>query len=214
MRNQAFFSSHRLFHFFFVALAWTHTVRQTYTQGLKNIRSTQLSAIEEYAFSFVFPLFTLFCLHLRGSAVAVPVFGMFARLMEYTNLTTQLNSEIQCVSSPHWELHFFFPAVSAFVPESSIISENISSGLRRATHSVCVGGRQCGGMWVSSMSTQQTVCRSPDLRGIGGEMRRQTPPHTSQTPWCYCIGKLGSGERSESCVHLCVRHSDKKSLSI
>lgn len=95
MRNQAFFSSHRLFHFFFVALAWTH--RQTYTQGLKNIRSTQLSAIKEYAFSFVFPLlFTLFCLHLRGSAVAVPVFGMFARLMEYTNLTTEQLRDTVC----------------------------------------------------------------------------------------------------------------------
>lgn len=76
----------------------------------------------------------------------------------------------------------FFPAGTAFVPESPIISENISSGLRRATHSVCAGGRQCGGMWVSSVSEQQTVCRSPDLRGIGGEMRRQTPPHTSQPP--------------------------------
>lgn len=86
---------------------------------------------------------------------------------------------MHCVSSPHWELYlfflflfiYFFSAGTAFVPESSIISENISSGLRRATHSVCAGGRQCGGMWVSSVSMRLTVCRSPNLGG-GGDRRR------------------------------------------
>lgn len=71
MRNQAFFSSHRLclffsVLFFFVALAWTHRDGQACTRGLKDIWSTLLSTIKEYAVLFLFPLlFTLFCLHLH-----------------------------------------------------------------------------------------------------------------------------------------------------
>lgn len=75
-------------------------------------------------------------------------------------------------SSPHWDLFFFSPAGTLLIPESSTVSENISSGLRRATHTLCAGQRQCGGMWVSSVSMLQTVCQSQDLKGIGGEMGR------------------------------------------
>lgn len=106
-------------------------------------------------------------------------------LLNYTITATQRYSE--CFFTSLGTL-FFFPAGTVFVPESSIISENIPSGLRRATHSVCSGGWQCGGMWVSSVSVQQTVCRSPDLRGIGGEIRRKTPPHIPFS-WYYCIDK-------------------------
>jgi len=77
-------------------------------------------------------------------------------------------------------LFFFFspPAGSTFVPESSIISENISSVLRRATHPVWAGGRQRGGMWVSSVSRQHPVCWSPDLGG-GEDRRREEEAHPS-----------------------------------
>lgn len=104
-----------------------------------------------------------------------------------------------------------FPAGTAFVPESSIISENISSGLWRATHSVCAGGWQRGGMWVSSLSTQQTVCRSPDLRGIGGEMRRQTPPHMPQHPLILMHKQIRVREKIEG-LCMCVGHIDEKSF--
>ena len=40
---------------------------------------------------------------LRGSTLAVPVFWLFARLMEYTNLTTEKLRDT-VFSSPQWEL--------------------------------------------------------------------------------------------------------------
>lgn len=105
----------------------THTDRQTYTQGLKNIRSTQLSTIKENAVSFLFPLlFTLFCLHLhRGSAVAVAVFGIFARLMEYTNLTTEQLRDAVCFFTSLGTLFFFQLAPRLFqnLPSSLKISQ-------------------------------------------------------------------------------------------
>lgn len=99
-----------------------------------------------------------------------------------------------------------FPAGTTFVPESSIIAENISSGLWRATHSVCAGGWQCGGVWVSSLSMQQTVRRSPDLRGIGGEMERQTPPRMPQNPLILMHKQIRVREKIERVVHVCGVH--------
>lgn len=129
MRNQAFFSSHRLFHFFLCGTGMnTHrqTDRRTYAQGLKNIRSTQLGAIKENAASFLFPLVHVLSQStLRGSTVAVPVYGMLARLMEDTNFTTEPLREMCFFTSLGT---YFLLAGSTFVPASSIMSEKVACG--------------------------------------------------------------------------------------
>lgn len=43
-----------------------------------------------------------------------------------------------------------------------------------------------------NVNAADSLPKSKPEGGIGGEMRRQTPPHTSQPPWYYGIGKLGS----------------------
>ncbi|XP_077378289.1 uncharacterized protein LOC144019232 [Festucalex cinctus] len=104
MRNQPFFSSHRLFHFFFLCGTGMNTDRQTdrqtYSRGLaKSIRSTQLGFMKDYAGSFLFPLLsTLFRLHLGGSAEDVPgckTTGPAPRL--YRSLPSSLKiSQVAC----------------------------------------------------------------------------------------------------------------------
>lgn len=123
MRNQAFFSSHRLFHFFSPFFlcgtgmsihTHTHTNRQTdrqaCTQGLKNIRSTQPGAIKECAVSFLLPLLfhnVVSSCAPRGSTGTVPVFGMPASLMEYTNLTTDTASFFTSLGTLCFVFFFF-----------------------------------------------------------------------------------------------------------
>lgn len=93
MRNQAFFSSHRLFHFF--SLWHWHEHTQTDRHTHRDLKTDQIYTAQRHkgvCCFFLVPSVVYVVLSsstLRGSTVAVPDFGMFARMMEYTNLTTE-----------------------------------------------------------------------------------------------------------------------------
>ncbi|KAF0033738.1 hypothetical protein F2P81_013804 [Scophthalmus maximus] len=94
-------------------------------------------------------------------------------------------------------------AGTAFVPESSIIPENISSGLRRATYSVCPGGRQCGGMWCTQLVRALTLSnpRNINLKKRNANIHKQND-----------YGQIGSGSNENAVVPRfveCVGHVSK-----
>lgn len=189
MRNQAFFSSHRLFRIFFpLCGTGMNTQRQIdiHTGSLKH----QINIAQHHkAVFFLVPCVVcvvLFPSALSGAARVVPVCGIFARLMEYTNLTAEQFKDT-VFSSPRWELYVFYSWLCA--PESSIVSENSSNGPWRMTNSVCIAGWHRGRMWVSLESVQRIVCKSPDLSVMGGGMQQETPPQKSHCLWSVCIGK-------------------------
>lgn len=130
MRNQAFFSPHRLFLFLFffvsVALAWTQTDRQTDIHA-GTLKHQICSAQHHKGLCCFFLVPTVVHVVLSsssptGSTEAVPLFP---------EVSFQSFLETHCLSLPHWEIYdlgffffffwvFTFPAGSTSVPKSLI----------------------------------------------------------------------------------------------
>lgn len=176
MRNQAFFSSHRLFRVFFpLCGTGMNTQRQIdiHTGSLKHQINT---AQHHKAVFFLVPCVVCVVLSssaLSGAARVVPVCGIFASLMEYTNLTAEQFKDT-VLSSLQGELYVFYSWLCA--PESSIVSENSCNGPWRMTHSVCISGWHCGSMWVSSVSAVYSLLDSIlELYGRRDAARNSSP---------------------------------------